>query len=205
LKTFNPFNLERNDHRIIEFTGFGLDSNLLPTFLNLSKSRYGKNFSSVENAAFRQGTMHHMHRVHMVHMVHVMDVVLHIDRHRSRHGNFHRNLYNMRYDRHILFLATTQAKTSSTFPRSFLIFLACVASIQFVHCGLILACPACMDTAPFLFFQRPLRMPLVETLDSLRSTALYSFSKSDPPSSHLHSRKVPADRIHDVNVHLLFK
>lgn len=76
--------------------------------------------------------MYHMHRVHMVHMVHVMDVVLHIDRHRSRHGNFHRNLYNMRYDRHILFL--------------------------------ILACPACMDTAPFLFFQRPLRMPLVETI-----------------------------------------
>ena len=59
--------------------------------------------------------MYHMHRVHMVHMVHVMDVVLHIDRPRSRHGNFHRNLYNMRYDRHILFLAATQAKTSSTF------------------------------------------------------------------------------------------
>ena len=96
----------------IEFTGFGLDSNLLPTFLNLSKSRYGKNFSSVENAAFRQGTMYHMHRVHMVHMVHVMDVVLHIDRHRSRHGNFHRNLYNMRYDRHILFLAATISNSS---------------------------------------------------------------------------------------------
>lgn len=62
-----------------------------------------------------------------------------------------------------------------------------------------------MDTAPLLFFQRPLRMPLVETLDSLRSTALYNFSKSDLPSSHLHSRKAPADRIHDVNVHLLCK
>lgn len=49
-------------------------------------------------------------------------------------------------------------------------------------------------------------MPLVETLDSLRSTALFlQLSKSDPPSSHLHSRKAPADRIHDVNVHLLFE
>ena len=31
---------------------------------------------------------------------------------------------------------------------------------------LVLACPAGIDTAPLLFFQRPLRMPLVKTLDS---------------------------------------
>ena len=45
-----------------------------------------------------------MHWVHMVNVVH-------IDRHGSRDGNFHRNLYNMRYHRHILFLAARAALT----------------------------------------------------------------------------------------------
>ena len=114
---------------------------LLPSLANVLW-----NFENDRKCCIRQGTMYHMHWVHMV----VMDVVLHIDRHWSRHRNFHGNLYNMRYDGHILFLATQTIVTTVTMSRQ--VYLLNFVSYQDQFHFIVHLCTSCVASNKILHF-----------------------------------------------------